>query len=154
MAGYKAPLTSRVRRRRRARPGARSAAAPADSEQPLHPDLDYVVEVKGGHVVLAGTNDGNIRAAGGEAVRFRLEGSRSGGINIAVEKLAPNRAQRRGAATPEWPFATPEPRWPQTVFHGRLKRPGLLGATLYRYTVTVEGSRARPAVRFIVIDRR
>ena len=153
MAGYKAPLTSRVRRRKRARPGTRSAAAPGLREQPPHPGLDYVVAVEDSHVTLTGTNDGNIRAAGGETVRFRLEGSKSRGITISVEKLEPNRAQRRRASPPKWPFVKPEPVWPQSAFRGTLKPPGLLGTAVYRYTVAVEGSGARPALRVIIIDR-
>ena len=153
MAGYKAPLTSRARRRKRARPSTRSAAAPGLREQPPHPDLDFVVAVEGSHVMLTGTNDGNIRAAGGETVRFQLAGSKSRGITISVEKLEPNRVQRRSASPPKWPFVTPEPVWPQSAFRGRLKRPGLLGTAVYRYTVAVDGSGARPAVRVIIIDR-
>lgn len=153
MAGYKAPLTSRARRKKQVRSRTRAASARDRSESSPHRDLDYVASVEGGRVILEGTNDGNIRAAGGEEVRFRLEGTKGQGITISVAKLEPNRTSVRDAAAPKWPFATPEPGWPQTEFIGRLKRPGLLGTAVYRYTVAVEGSGARPAVRVIIIDR-
>jgi hypothetical protein len=153
MARYKAPMTTRTRHKKQARLRAQAASAGDPQQAPSHPGLDYLVKVIGGHVMLEGTNDGNIRAAGGETVRFRLQGAKGRGITVSVAKLAPNRVHGRRAATAKWPFVTAEPRWPQAEFVGRLRRPGLLGTAVYRCTVAVEGSGARPAVRIIVIDR-
>jgi hypothetical protein len=154
MAGYKAPLTSRARRKKQSRNHGRAASARDLSESPPHPDLDYVVGVEDGRVVLEGTNDGNIRAAGGEPVRFRLDGSEGAGFRISATRLQKNRQQSARGPVPCWPFSTTEPSWPQREFRGTLKSPGLLGSALYKYSVDVEGAGIQPAVRVLIIDRR
>ncbi len=111
---------------------------------------DYVVKVVAGRVVIEGVNDGNIYGKHKQSVTFSAD-TEAPPFTFSATDFVRNNSKKRKTLEKRWPFKGDEPKWPQPTFTAKLRSPGKDTKAIYKYTISIDGTRGADPV--IIIER-
>ncbi len=111
---------------------------------------EFTVGISGDHVVITGSNGGNIRGKGGKWVTFtRAAGTPRFKVECAYFDHNDDGTNPEAA----WPFDEPWPGGYVEAFRGKLKKLGKgVPLIFYKYTIVSEDLTKRPIDPVIIIE--